>query len=157
RDGNGKAEPADMPADLPEDAKAEAGRLRAQLVEAVAETDDALMEGFFENGTLEHGDLVAGLKKAIAKRQIFPLGVGAEGHGLGPSWLLAAAVALLPSPADREFPATNVGGEPLTAKADPAAPSAVLAFKTLSDPFSGKISILRVVSGTLRSDSSVYN
>jgi elongation factor G len=157
RDGNGKAEPADMPADLPEDAKAEAGRLRSQLIEAVAETDDKLMEGFFESGNLDHADLVSGLRRAIAQRQIFPVVVGAEGHGIGSSSLLDTAIALLPSPADRAFPATNVGGEPLTLSADPAAPCAALVFKTLSDPFSGKISILRVVTGTLRSDSTAYN
>ncbi|HEV7518824.1 MAG TPA: GTP-binding protein, partial [Thermoanaerobaculia bacterium] len=158
RDGNGKAEPADMPADLPDEIKAEAGRLRAQLVEAVAETDDKLMEGFFENGSLEQADLESGLRRAIARRQIFPVVVGAEGHGIGSASLLDALVALLPSPADRPgFPASNVGGEPVTLTADPAAPVAALAFKTLSDPFSGKISILRVVSGTLHSDSAAYN
>src|SRR5262249_60658720 len=100
-DGNGKVAPADMPAGPPEDAKAEAGRLRAQLVEAVAETDDALMEGFFETGSLDHADLVSGLQRAIARRQIFPLVVGAEGHGIGSSSLLDAMVAPLPSPPDR--------------------------------------------------------
>jgi elongation factor G len=157
RDGNGKAEPSDLPSDLNAELT-EAGHLRAQLVEAVAETDDKLMEGFFESGNLEHNDLVSGLRRAIARRQIIPVVVGAEGHGIGSSSLLDAMVALLPSPADRaEFPATNVGGEPLSLSADPAAPVAALAFKTLSDPFSGKISILRVVSGTLRSDSTAYN
>jgi elongation factor G len=158
RDGNGKAEPADLPADAADEVKAEAGRLRAQLVEAVAETDDKLMEGFFENGTLEQADLEAGLRRAIARRQLFPVVVGAEGHGIGSASLLDAMVALLPSPADREgFPATDMGGEPLTLTADPAAPVAALVLKTLSDPFSGKISILRVVSGTLHSDSPAYN
>src|SRR5882724_9151716 len=156
RDGNGKVEPADLPSDLTAELT-EAGHLRAQLVEAVAETDDKLMEGFFENGNLDHADLVSGLRRAIARRQIFPVVVGAEGHGIGSSSLLDSILGLLPSPADRDFPATNVGGEPLSLAADPAAPVAALVFKTLSDPFSGKISILRVVSGTLRSDSTAYN
>ncbi|HTQ80974.1 MAG TPA: elongation factor G, partial [Thermoanaerobaculia bacterium] len=158
RDGNGKVESSDLPSDLPDDVKAESGRLRAQLIEAVAETDDKLMEGFFETGNLAQEDLEAGLRRAIAKRQIFPVVVGAEGHGIGSSALLDTLVSLLPSPADREgFPATNLGGEAISLAADPAAPVAALVFKTLSDPFSGKISILRIVSGTLRSDSTAYN
>src|SRR5262249_51291161 len=153
KDGNGKAEPSEIPAEV----KEEAERLRAQLVEAVAETDDQLMEGFFEQGSLSQADLESGLRRAVAKRQIFPVVVGAEGHGIGNSSVLDAILAFLPSPADRPFPAANLGGEPLTLAAAPPAPAAALVFKTLSDPFSGKISILRVVSGTLRSDSTVYN
>jgi elongation factor G len=154
RDGNGKAEPAEIPADL-------AGRvaeLRGQLVEAVAETDDKLMEGFFESGNLAQEDLESGLRRAVAKRQIFPLTVSSGAHGIGSAALLDSLLALLPSPADRApFPARNLGGEEVEAKADPSGAPAALVFKTLSDPFTGKISILRVVSGTLASDSTVYN
>src|SRR6202035_2878689 len=154
RDGNGKAEPTDIPSEV----AAEAAALRAQLVEAVAETDDLLMEGFFEQGTLSQTDLESGLKQAVRRRQLFPLVLGAEGHGIGPSALLDAVVDLLPSPAARTgFPAVNLGGDALELAADPAAPVAALVWKTLSDPFSGKISLLRVVSGTLRSDTSAYN
>jgi elongation factor G len=153
RDGNGRAEPSEVPAELAEAASA----ARAQLVEAVAETDDLLMEGFFEQGSLSQEDLESGLRQAVRRRQLFPVTLGAAAHGIGPSALLDALLAMAPSPADRGFPAENLGGEALELAADPAAPVAALVFKTLSDPFSGKISILRVVSGTLRSDSTVYN
>jgi elongation factor G len=154
KDGNGKATPSEVPAELADEVEAHRGR----LIEAVAETDDQLMEGFFENGTLAQEDLEKGLRRAVARRQIFPLALTAGSHGIGPAALLDAFLALLPSPADREpFPATTVGGEPLALTAAPAAPAAALVFKTLSDPFTGKISILRVVSGTLNSDSVVYN
>jgi elongation factor G len=154
RDGNGKAEPAEVPADL----AAEAEAARARLIEAVAETDDLLMEGFFEQGTLSQQDLESGLRQAVRRRQLFPLVLGAEGHGIGSSAVLDALVSSLPAPTDRpSIPARNLGGEPVELVADPAAPLAALVFKTLSDPFSGKISLLRVVSGTLRSDSSAYN
>ena len=94
----------------------------------------------------------------MAHRQIFPVTLSAGGHGVGTSALLDALLALVPSPADRApFPAKNVGGEDVTLKADAAGTPAALVFKTLSDPFTGKISILRVVSGTLSSDTSVYN
>jgi elongation factor G len=154
RDGNGKAEPTDVPADLADEAAA----ARAQLIEAVAETDDLLMEGFFEQGTLSQQDLESGLRQAVRRRQLFPLVLGAEGHGIGSSALLDAIVSIIPDPTHHNpIPATNLGGAPVELPADPAAPLAALVFKTLSDPFSGKISILRVVSGTLRSDSSAYN
>jgi elongation factor G len=154
RDGNGKAEPAEIPAELADEVESH----RARLVEAVAETDDSLMEGFFETGTLSQEDLEKGLRRAVARRQIFPLTLSAGSHGIGPSALLDTLLALAPSPAERAaYPGKTLGGEDVEVKADPAGPLAALVFKTLSDPFSGKISILRVVSGTLASDSTVYN
>jgi elongation factor G len=154
RDGNGKAEPIEIPAALADQAAA----LRAQLVEAVAETDDKLMEGFFETGNLAQEDLEAGLRKAVARRQIFPLTLSACGHGIGSSALLDSFLAVLPSPAEAPpYPATNIGGDPVELTGDANGPLAVLVFKTLSDPFTGKISILRVVSGTLPTDTAEYN
>ncbi|HYH47410.1 MAG TPA: elongation factor G [Thermoanaerobaculia bacterium] len=154
KDGNGRAEPADIPAELADEAEA----ARAQLIEAVAETDDMLMEGFFEQGTLSQEDLVSGLRQAVRRRQIFPVTLSAGGHGIGPAALLDALVDIAPSPADRgEFPATDLGGQAVQLAADPSAPAAALVFKTLSDPFTGKITILRVASGVLRSDSTVWN
>jgi elongation factor G len=154
RDGNGRAEPVDIPAELADEAEA----ARARLIEAVAETDDMLMEGFFEQGTLSQEDLVSGLRQAVRRRQIFPVTLSAGGHGIGPAALLDALLDIAPSPADRgEFPATDIGGQAVQLSADPSAPVAALVFKTLSDPFTGKITILRVASGVLRSDSTVWN
>ena len=154
RDGNGKATPAEIPAELAAEVESHRGR----LIEAVAETDDQLMEGFFENGTLSQEDLEKGLRRAVASRQIFPVTLSSGSHGIGPAALLDAILTLVPSPAERApFPAKTLGGEDLALKADPAGPLAALVFKTLSDPFTGKISILRVVSGTLSSDSAAYN
>jgi elongation factor G len=155
RDGNGKAEPTDIPDDL----AAEVEEHRGRLVEAVAETDDSLMEGFFESGTLSQEDLERGLRRAVAARQIFPVTLSSGAHGIGQAALLDTVLALAPSPVDRaaSFPAKNIGGEDVEVKADPTAPVAALVFKTLSDPFTGKISIFRVVSGTLSSDTPVYN
>ena len=155
RDGNGKAQPVEIPADLADQAAA----LRAQLVEAVAETDDKLMEGFFETGNLAQEDLEAGLRRAVARRQIFPLTLSSCAHAIGSTALLDVIVNVLPSPVDVAAccPATNIGGDPVELKADPNGPLAVLVFKTLSDPFTGKISMLRVVSGTLPTDVAEYN
>ncbi len=154
KDGNGKATPGDVPAELADEVETHRGR----LIEAVAETDDQLMEGFFENGTLSQEDLEKGLRRAVARRQIFPVTLSSGSHGIGPSALLDAFLSLVPSPAERApFPAKNLGGEDVALAADAAGPLAALVFKTLSDPFTGKISILRVVSGTLSSDTTVYN
>ena len=154
KDGNGKAEPTAIPADLAEQVAA----LRSQLVETVAETDDMLMEGFFESGTLSQEDLEKGLRQAVAHRQIFPLTVSSGSHGIGTSALLDSFLEILPSPADRlPFPAHTLGGEAVELIADPAGPLAILVFKTFSDPFTGKISLLRVVSGTLPTDTAEYN
>ncbi len=154
RDGNGKATPADIPAALAEEVETH----RSRLIEAVAETDDQLMEGFFETGTLPQESLESGLRRAIGSRQIFPVTLSAASHGIGPSALLDSLLALVPSPAQRAaFPARNVGGDAVALTADPAGPLAALVFKTLSDPFTGKITILRVVSGTLNGDTTVYN
>ncbi len=154
RDGNGKATPADIPAGL----AGEVETHRARLIEAVAETDDHLMDSFFETGTLTQEALEKGLRQAILRRQIFPVTLSAAAHGIGPSALLDSLLALVPSPAQRAaFPAKNVGGDAVSLTADPAGPLAALVFKTLSDPFTGKITILRVVSGTLNGDSTAYN
>jgi elongation factor G len=158
RDGNGKAAAVTELAEEEAPLREAAEQARSRLVEAVAETDDRLMEVYFEQGSLAQEDFEAGLRRAVARRQIFPVTASAGAHGIGPSALLDAVLAYLPSPADRTpFPATNLGGEPVELAGDPAGPLAAVVFKTLSDPFTGKISILRVVSGTLQSDSTVYN
>jgi elongation factor G len=154
RDGNGKGTDAAIPADAA-DAVAE---WRGKLVEAVAESDEALMEKFFEQGTLEDADLERGLRKAITQRQVFPITVGSALHGVGTSALLDALCEHAPSPVDRgTFPATNLGGQAVEVKTDPAAPVAALVFKTLNDPSSGRLSLLRVASGTLSSDTTLWN
>ncbi len=154
KDGNGKGK--EIP--IPEDMQDRVEEARNSLIEAVAESDDALIEEFFEEGTLPEDDLKSGLRKAIAGRQIFPVTAGSAAHGIGNSTLLDALVDLMPSPLDRgTFPGTNVGGDEVEIETAPDASASALVFKTLSDPFAGHISILRVVSGTLSSDSPVWN
>jgi elongation factor G len=154
RDGNGKAEAGEVPAELAEQAK----ELRSQLVEMVAETDDALLERFFEEGALDDEALRKGLRSAIARRRIFPVLVGSGLHNIGSSALLDALVDFAPAPgAGGPLQATDHLDRPIELSADPAAGTAALVFKTLNDPFAGKITILRVVSGTLRSDTTVTN
>ncbi len=154
KDGNGKAQATDAPAEL-EDTIEE---WRNKLVEGVAETDDELMEHYFEEGTLSAEELKAGLRKAIRERAVFPVTLGSALHGIGSCRLLDTVADYLPSPADRaSYPTTDVGGEPIEIETTGEAPVSALIFKTLNDPFSGKISVLRVVSGELASDSPAWN
>jgi elongation factor G len=143
---------------VPEDMAGQVEEHRNTLIEAVAETDDMLMERFFEAGTLDEPELAAGLRRAVAKRLVFPVSVSAAASGVGPSALLDSVIDCAPSPLDRgSFPATNVGGEEVAVETSPDGAVAALVFKTLQDPFSGKISILRVVRGTLTADAPLWN
>ena len=154
-DNSGKAREEDLSGDLKQ--RAEEGRTK--LCEVVAESDDALLEKYLEQGTLEDGELRAALKSAVAAGKITPVlcGSGAKNIGVGP--LMDAIVELMPSPGER--PAV-IGhdpgnGKPVERKADPSAPFAALVFKTVIDPFAGKLSIFRVVSGHANSDATVLN
>jgi elongation factor G len=155
RDGNGRGKEGPIPDDIAE----QAALWRGKLMEAVAETNDSLMEKFFESGSLSQGDLQTGLQAAVRDRALFPVTVGSALHGLGTSALLDSIVSLLPAPNERNtpLPITDLGGAPIEIEAVPEAATSALVFKTLTDPFSGKVSLLRVVSGTLRSDSAVWN
>ena len=153
-DGPGNAEPVEIPEELAD----EVAEIREQLIESVAETDDELMEEFFEVGSLPEEDLVKGLRRAVRKRQLFPVSMGSGLHGVGMSALLDMLVEDLPSPLERpSYSGVDADGERVEVSTDPDSPPVALVFKTISDPFSGKISLLRVVGGTLKSDSSAYN
>lgn len=154
RDGDGKGHETEMPATLAETVQT----LRGKLIEGIAETDDALLERYFEEGELPEDVLRAGLRKAVLGQAIVPLTVGAAVHGIGTSTLLDTVVDVLPSPTDRgTFPATTIGGEDAAVESSAEAPVRALIFKTFNDPFSGRISLMRVVSGTLASDSTLWN
>ena len=156
RDGTGKAKEVGLPTD-----RREAAAWRAKLVEAVAETDDALMEKFFESGELSRrgpGSRAAPGDRASASssRSCFRLGRPRDRHRerCSTSWSTSRPRR---STAPRSRP-PNVGGAADRAGAPTRpAPAAALVFKTLSDPFTGKISILRVVSGTLSGDCALWN
>ncbi len=154
KDGNGKAAGGEIPAEMADQVE----EWRGKLIEAVAETDDLLLEHFFDEGSLSQKDLESGLRRAVAQRKLFPVTMSAGVHGIGPSALLDSLIDCAPSPVDcKLYPATNVGGDPVELAADPDGPLAVLVFKTLSDPYSGKISLFRVIRGTFSSDSQVWN
>ncbi|OFV84963.1 MAG: hypothetical protein A2W26_04210 [Acidobacteria bacterium RBG_16_64_8] len=116
------------------------------------------MERFFEEGTLSTDELRGGLRSAFLARKLFPMTVAAAGHSIGSSTLLDLAVDFLPAPPEcSPYPAETLGREPLEVAVDASAPAAALVFKTLSDPFTGKLSILKVVAGTLTTEVPLWN
>lgn len=145
--------------DVPEDVKAVAAARREALIEMVAETNESLMEEFFEKGSLPAEDLLKGLKEAFVARDIFPVLPASSLLNIGVQPILDAIVDLCPTPAERG----DVEGvdphskEPVTLKPEAGAPFSALVFKTLVDPHAGHISVFRVFSGTARSDSVVHN
>jgi len=149
----GKMTESDIPADMVQRATV----AREQLLEMVAEADEALMETFFAEGTLTQEQLVSGLRTATVTGKIFPLVCTSGLHALGVQPLLDAIVSYVPSPAERDFPAMDEQGNELPVKAAETAPYAAFVWKTIADPFAGRITMLRVVSGTLKSDATVGN
>jgi elongation factor G len=144
-------------ADVPEDLQEKASAWREQLIEKVAENNDRLMERFFEEGTLRQEELEEGLREELVERAVHPVLFCAPSSAIGGHALLDAIVKVAPSPMDRELPsATTSSDEEVKLAATDQHPTAVI-FKTISDPYSGHISIFRVFSGTLKSDTVYYN
>jgi elongation factor G len=138
---------------VPADMEAAARSAREALVEMVAEADDALMEKFFDAGTLTDEELISGLKRGIAVARIFPLLCASAAANIGIQPLLDAIVNYVPSPAERGLALED--GSRLTA--NDKGPTAAFVWKTVADPFAGRITMFRVVCGTLKSDTSVQN
>jgi elongation factor G len=153
-DGSGKFEALD----IPEDMKAEAADWREQLIEKVAEGDDTLMERFFEQGGLSQEELIDGLRREISHHEIFPVLLDSASHNIAGHPILDAFVQLLPSPEEtKKIDGKNPKGEKITFERRPEAFPVALVFKTFSDPFSGRVSLFRVYSGTFKSDTGYWN
>ncbi|MCZ6599950.1 MAG: elongation factor G [Acidobacteria bacterium] len=154
-DNSGKGKESDIPAAFSEKAQS----ARETLMEAIAEIDDHLMECFFENGELTHDEMIEGLRRGIRERKIVPVLVASALKGIGSDRLAGFVSSLLPNPADRgEAVGTVPGGEEeSTRPVDSNAPLSLFVFKTLADPFSGRISLVRVMSGTAKLDAAVRN
>jgi elongation factor G len=153
-DGSGK--PADVP--IPPDLESAAQAGRDALIEMVAEADDALMEKFFESGTLSQEELVEGLKRAVSGARVFPVVCVSAAANIAIQPLLEAIINYVPSPAERPFTAVSrTSDEPLQVSASETAPVGAFVWKTVADAFAGRITLFRVVSGTLKADSTIQN
>ncbi|HVB34956.1 MAG TPA: elongation factor G [Patescibacteria group bacterium] len=156
-DGSGRAKVEEIPADLAERAK----QAHEKLVEIVAEGDDALMEEFFEKGTLPVDDLKKGLREAVVAQRIFPVLASSGLKNIGSESILNFLVEAFPHPGDRGtvegFSEPGRKGQPVKRRVSDEEPVSVFIFKTLADPFAGRISYFKVMSGRLENDASLTN
>ena len=154
--GNGKGKEGEIPANLAEAAKA----AHEKLVELVAEGNDALMEEFFDKGTIGEEHLVNGLREAIRERRIYPVLFSSGLGNIGADRLLDFCVDYLPAAPSRapvQGVAAPNNGEPPARKVADSEPLSLFVFKTVSDPFAGRISFYKVYSGVLKNDAAVQN
>lgn len=153
-DGKGKMTAADIPADMQDVVDAE----RETLIENVAEADDALIEKYLEGEALNDDEIKAALRKGIIERSFVPVLCGSATKNIGIDLLLDFIVNCLPSPLDSEpKKAQTMDGADTEVAPDPNAPFSALVFKTVADPYAGRLSIFRVVSGTMSGDGTFYN
>jgi elongation factor G len=145
--------------DIPAEYLPEAERLRNLMVEAAAEGDDELMEKYLEQGELTKEEILLGLREGTLTKVFTPVLCGSATANLGVRNLLNYIVNCLPSPIDKgiQYGKNPKTGEKEQRRPDPAEPFSAMVFKTVNDPYAGKLSLFRVYSGTLKSDSVVYN
>ena len=132
--------------------------MRAALEEAVATVDEELMEKFFEGEPLTKEEIIRGLTEGVESGEIWPVYACSATKVDGCDMLMDAIVYSAPSP-DKANPemATDGNGEPIEVKADPNGPLAAICFKTVADPFVGKMSFVKVISGKITPDTPAYN
>ncbi len=149
---DGKA--ADIPAEL-QDAAAAA---REKIIDVVAEASEELMEKYFEEGTLSDEDLIPGIHSAVRERRIFPIFVASATQSVGIQPLLNEIVELAPAPDEAGVvKGVNPEGEEVEREIKDIAPFSAYVFKTVADPFAGRITIFKIYSGTIKADATCYN
>src|SRR6478672_918770 len=141
-EGAGRAEPMDIPEDL----RATADEYHDKLMDVVSETSDELMERYLEGGEISREEMAEALKKLVTEGELFPVGCGAATRNIGSHGLLDLIVEGLPSPLRaKNLPEVGDAG------------TVAYVFKTIADPFSGRINLMRVYAGTLKGDSQLVN
>ena len=144
--------------DIPDEVQSRAEELREQLVESIAETDEALMEKYFSEGELTAEDIVAGLRQAMLQREIFPVFFGDAFNNVGIDRLLDALVQYGPSPAESAGLRFQNGEEQEVELEGAATASlAALVFKTLAEHHVGELTLLRLFSGAIKPGDEVAN
>jgi len=145
--------------DIPDDLKGEAEQARNTLVEMTAEGDDALMEKFFDSGDLTQEEIMKGLKQGLLSGRIYPVLAVSATHNIGVHALLNHLADLAPSPDARgEVRGKNpASGNEVIRKISANEPTSAFVFKTIADPYAGRISLFRVMTGVLKSDTTYSN
>ena len=156
-DGDGRPKLEEIPADLAEVAKT----AHEILVEMVAEGDDALMEEFFEKGTLPIEDLMKGLRDAFQAKRIYPVVLTSALHNIGSATLLDLLAHVFPEPSKRGLALgrteTAGKGKEVQRKICDTEPVSIFVYKTLADPFAGRVTYFKVMSGVLKNDATLQN
>lgn len=154
-DETGKAKETDIPADMQDQVEEE----REAFIENVAESDDELIERYLEGETLTDDDIKEALKQGMLTRSFVPVLCGSATKNVGVDLLLNFIANIAPSPIERgNWMVTDLSGEnEMEREPDPDAPFSAFVFKTVADPYAGRLSIFRVVSGSLGSDGNFYN
>jgi elongation factor G len=134
------------PTEIPADMQAQVTEYREKLLDAVVETDEGLMERYLDGQELGAEEVAKALKDAVTRGEVFPVACGVASKNLGTTALLDLLVEGVPSPARKGAPISVDGGG-----------TAAFVFKTIADPFAGRINVFRVLSGTVKGDANVVN
>src|ERR1041385_4592906 len=159
RDGKGKY----TELDIPESLKAKAAEMHEQLVEQIAETDEKLLDTFFEKGTLSEQEIKQGLKAGIRNRKIFPLLCAAGSHNIGVASLMDFLIDYCPNPVEVEHAIGHAPGsnhdnhKEIPVKCEPQGQPPLFVFKTVSEPHVGELSFFRVYSGAVSPGLDLVN
>jgi elongation factor G len=154
--GNGKGKETEIPANL----KDQAQEAHEKLVEMIAEGNDTLMEEFFDKGTIPEEDLIPALHDAIREDRIFPVIFSSGLGNIGADRVMDFIVDYTPAPTERESvqgEVTSGNGEPPGRKVADSEPTSLYVFKTVSDPFAGRISYFKAFSGVVKNDAVLQN
>lgn len=142
---------------VPDDMASMTEEYREKLMDAVAENDDAVMEKYLEGQEISNEELFSALKAGVAAGTVFPVTAGCATRNAGIDLLLNLVIDAVPSPARSGAVKATDGEQEIELECNADGPLAVFVCKTMADPFSGRINVLRVFSGELKSDSNVYN
>ncbi|HLW77050.1 MAG TPA: elongation factor G, partial [Bryobacteraceae bacterium] len=152
-DGDGKGKEGDIPSDLASAAQ----QAHEVLIEMVAEGNDALLEEFFEKGTLPAEHILDGLRDAVLGRRIFPVLCASGLHNVATDLILNFMLDNFPGPADRGPWKGSLNGQEAERPVKDSEPVSLFVFKTVADPFAGRVSYFKVVSGVLKNDANLVN
>jgi elongation factor G len=150
-DGDGRENCMEVP--IPDDLADRAQEMREKLMDEVAEVSDELMERYLEGEEISHEETVAALKTGVTEGHVFPVTCGAATRNLGINRLLDALVEDLPSPAKRG----TIDLDGVTLDPDESKDTVAFVFKTLADPYAGRVNLFRVYQGVVKHDSQVFN
>ena len=155
---NGKAEESDVPAGM----LPEVQEYRKKLVEKIAESDDSMLEKYLEEGSLSDDEIIKGVKEGCLTKRFVPVTCGSATKNIAIPQLLDTALLCLPSPVEmaRISPVRGKNpkdGKEIERKPSPTEPFSGYVFKTIADPYAGRLSIFRVYSGKVKADSNILN